>query len=70
MKFTYVNIISKDCDGWLNLFFGNECIAMVDDPHVASMMREEIEEKDQTIPVCGNKEHIGWCCDKNGCYPF
>ncbi len=21
-------------------------------------------------PCCGNRDHIGWSCDKKGCYPF
>lgn len=24
----------------------------------------------ENTPSCGNKEHVGWACDKNGCYPF
>jgi len=45
MKFTYVNIASKGCEGWLNLFFGDHVIALVDNVWLANQIRAEIQEK-------------------------
>ena len=45
MKFTYVNIIGREWEGWLNLFFGEYCVAMVKDIELANMIRQEIPEK-------------------------
>ena len=49
MGFNYVNIVSvnEECDGWLNLFFDDECVAMVDNVDLANRMRENIPEKDR-----------------------
>ena len=45
--FSYVNIVSssKECDGWLNLFFGEYCLALVRDVEFAEMLRKSIPEK-------------------------
>lgn len=45
MSFNYVNIVGKECKGWLNLFFDDECIAMVNDIELADRIRKEIPEK-------------------------
>ncbi len=47
MKFTYVNITGKNCDGWLNLFFGEYHVVMVDDIELANSIRQEIEEQQE-----------------------
>lgn len=44
-RFTYVNIVGKGCEGWLNLFFGEYCAALIRDTDVADMLRKELEEK-------------------------
>jgi hypothetical protein len=43
MKFTYVDVVGKGCDGWINLFFGDECIALINDPVQAAEMKKVIE---------------------------
>lgn len=43
MKFKYVDIISPGCAGWLNLFFGEYIIAMVNSPKLANEIRKVIE---------------------------
>jgi len=45
MSFTYVNIIGKGCEGWINLFFGEYCIAMINDVELANAIKLEIKEK-------------------------
>ncbi len=45
MAFNYVNIVGKECLGWLNLFFDDECVAMVNDVELADRIRKEIPEK-------------------------
>jgi len=44
-RFSYVDITTKGCDGWLNLFFDEFCIAMIDNVHIADEMRKTIERK-------------------------
>ena len=38
-EFNYVDIVGKGCKGWLNLFFGDECIAMISDIDLANKIR-------------------------------
>ena len=40
MDFNYVNVINKGCEGWLNLFFGDNCIALVRDIDTADEIRK------------------------------
>ena len=47
MEFTYVNITTKGCAGWLNLFFGEYVVCMVDDEWLANKIREKIKEKQE-----------------------
>lgn len=51
MEFTYVNIKCEGCEGWLNLFYGDQCIALVKNVSIANSMRENIKEK----PPLGNE---------------
>lgn len=39
MKFSYVDIKTKGCEGWLNLFFEDHCIAMIDNVFLANRIR-------------------------------
>lgn len=43
--FSYVNIVGKGCEGWLNLFFADEIIAMVSNKAIAKEIRKDIPEK-------------------------
>ncbi len=47
-KFTYVNVVGKGCEGWLNLFIGGYCITLVNDIEIADMIRHLIAEKPST----------------------
>jgi hypothetical protein len=42
MQFSYVDIKTKGCEGWLNLFFGDYCIALVDNIVIAKEIRKSI----------------------------
>ena len=55
LQFNYVNIVSNnpDTEGWLNLFFGERCVALVNDKHLADEIRKEIPEK--TPPHSGKE---------------
>lgn len=44
-KFTYVDVVSPGCEGWLNLFFGDQIICLVDNKKVAEQMRLVLDEK-------------------------
>ena len=68
MNFSYVDIVGDKCNGWLNLFFGEHCIALVNNVKIANEMRRVIPKKTnkpaeptadtEPIPcaVCG---HVG-----------
>lgn len=43
--FTYVNVIGRGCEGWLNLFFEDEVIALVTNVELANKIRKVIKEK-------------------------
>lgn len=43
--FSYVDIKTEHCEGWLNLFFDDYCVALVNNVHIANKIREEIEPK-------------------------
>ena len=45
MEFNYVNIVGEGCEGWLNLFFGDECIAMIDNVVLADEIRKTCKER-------------------------
>lgn len=38
--------------------------------YVKALKQLKQKDQDKRIPICGKKEHIGWCCDEKGCYPF
>jgi hypothetical protein len=44
-SFSYVDITTKGCNGWLNLFFGEHCVAMVQNVWIANEMRKVIPKK-------------------------
>lgn len=40
--FNYVDVVGAGCKGWLNLFFGENVIALVKDVELADRIRKEI----------------------------
>ena len=49
MEFSYVDIVTKGCEGWLNLFFGDYAVACIYDVWLADKMREVLPKKTNTI---------------------
>jgi len=45
MKFSYVDIVGDSCKGWLNLFFGDFPVALVDNIYIANEIRKIIPKK-------------------------
>ena len=45
MEFNYVNIVGEGCEGWLNLFFGDYCLALIDDVELANEIRQKCKER-------------------------
>lgn len=41
--FRYVDITTKGCEGWLNLFFGEHVIALINNPVLADEIREAVD---------------------------
>ncbi len=54
--FNYVNIVGGEYRGWLNLFFDEYCIAMVDDVELADKIRKKIPEKVYKKGYCSGVE--------------
>jgi hypothetical protein len=46
--FSYVDVTTKGCEGWLNLFWGDHCVALVDNAVIADQMRKVIAHKSNT----------------------
>jgi len=44
-SFNYVNITTNGCEGWLNLFFGDECIAVITSVYLADKIRSEVPKR-------------------------
>ena len=40
--FSYVDITTKGCEGWLNLLWGDYPVALVDNVHIANQIREVV----------------------------
>lgn len=58
--FTYVNIVGKGCEGWLNLFFGEHCVAMIHNVELADNIRKEISTlRENVISKIHNDCHDG-----------
>jgi len=45
VAFSYVDVTTKGCEGWLNLFWGDHCVALVDNAVIADQMRKVIAHK-------------------------
>lgn len=45
--FSYVDIATKGCEGWLNLFFYGEAIAMINNLFLADKIRREVRKKEK-----------------------
>lgn len=59
--FSYVNIRTKGCEGWINLFFGEHCIALIDNREIADQIKGEIEPKyAEPCPDCGAVYPVGY----------
>lgn len=43
--FTYVDIVTDGCEGWINLFFNGHCIAMVNNKELASQIKQHIDDQ-------------------------
>ncbi len=57
MEFNYVNVVGKGCEGWLNLFFGDDCIALVNDTKLADRIRATIPEREKVDIKSHNAIH-------------
>lgn len=42
-KLSYINITTKGCEGWINLFVDNYIFACVDNPYIADKVRKAID---------------------------
>lgn len=64
MEFGYVNITTDGCEGWLNLFFGEHVVGLVNNVWLADRIREYIDSTEPTVeadarPQCKCKSG-GW----------
>jgi len=44
-RFTYVDVTTQGCEGTLNLFFDDFCVAYISNIYVAQQLREELTAK-------------------------
>lgn len=68
MDFQYENITTKGCEGWINLFFGEHAIAMINNAWLADRIREKIDSQ-QAIEAdvdlrCGCHMDPGTYCNQ------
>ena len=62
--FSYVDITTKGCEGWLNLFWGDYCVALVNNVDIANQMRQILPTKNtDKISADGS----GICENKMSC---
>ena len=61
VMFSYVDIKSAGCEGWINLFFGQHCIAMISNPVLAKEIKKRIPNK-----LSLTETEWGDFCDKCG----
>lgn len=59
MGFNYVNITTKGCEGWLNLFIDEHCIALVRNVYLANRIRALATERDNKHIEPTTKERGG-----------
>lgn len=63
MKFEYTDIVGEECEGWINLFFGGWCVALIKDtelaenikattPKMGSVSDEQHQPHDNTCTAC------------------
>lgn len=63
IKFEYVDVVGEGCEGWINLFYGGRCAALVRDVELAESIKsttpkmcivsdEQSDPHDDTCPVC------------------
>ena len=45
IEFNYVDITTKGCEGWLNLFIDDECVALVKNEYIANKIRKIVKKK-------------------------
>jgi hypothetical protein len=50
--------VGKGCEGWLNLFWGDYCVALVDNAVIADQMRKVIHPK-PSAALSGNGKQEG-----------
>ena len=56
MGFNYVNITTKGCEGWLNLFVDEHVIALVQNVYLANRIRDLATERNNQSLDSDTKE--------------
>lgn len=44
MQFEYTNVVGDGCEGWINLFFGGWCIALIKNIEIAECIKATTPE--------------------------
>ncbi len=55
-NFTYVDITTIGCEGWVNLMFGDICIALITDVNLATKIKQVIENRSVTDSIVNYSE--------------
>jgi len=51
MGFNYVDVVGEGCEGWINLFFNDECIALIRDTDLALKIKMSAQSRHFKKPV-------------------
>jgi len=62
-KFTYVNLVGKGCEGWLNLFIGEYVLCLVNNIELADKIRSSICEKSKSCKCSMVTQLVGDGCE-------
>ena len=49
--FNYVDIVTSGCKGWINLFFGEHVIALIDNVFLAEKIKAAIDANSIELPI-------------------
>ena len=47
--FKYTDIVTKGCKGWINLFFDDYCICLIDNITLADMIKKHIDVRNKML---------------------
>ena len=65
--FNYVDIVTSGCEGWINLFFDEHIIALVNNVYLATKIKASIDANSIELHIPPDQLRPGEPCDHPGC---